>query len=150
MNGTLKKDEKNELLFFNEALEYFSEEEIGLNDDTQEKVSKSDALILREQMLEELMCLKELLLQHPDTNVENLSSENKALFKRFINYYSTCPVCNGYNHYFNLRNIFLSENQSILKDLIHLMIEGQDHHKKIKYKIGIPCCNCYDKYLKRD
>ncbi len=134
-----------DLIFFNDAVEYFAKfnrnslsKPIKDNhfDDTYQNQNH-----LRDLMLAELNSLKQILVQNPDKKLENLSKETKELFKRFLKMYSICPICGGFNHYYILKNLFLSEEKS---DTINRLIQLMDvKSKKTKFNIGIPCCNCF-------
>ena len=145
---TIEKEEEKQLIFFNEALEYFNDNMIisQENNETYNRISN----ILREEMLTELENLKELLLNCPDIKFEALTEEQKELFEEFIKNYSKCPVCQGFNHYYNLRNLFFSENKEFLLELLRLKQGKSNKFRKLDINFGIPCCNCFKKYFQQE
>ena len=143
----LKKEVDKQLIFFNEALEYFNE---NMLIPSESDVLNQSSNVLREQMLNELENLKELLLSCPDIKFESLTEDEKQNFKEFIRNYSICPVCEGYNHFYNLKNLFFSENQELLSDLLKLMKIKNTNFKNLNISFGIPCCNCFKRYLQKE
>ncbi len=147
----IKNKEQSQLLFFNEALEYFNENNIIMNQDLeQQDISNTLSNILREEMLAQMNNLKELLLKHPDIKIEELSDEEKQLFHEFIKNYSICPICKSFNHYYNLRDFFFGKNQDLLTDLLKLMKLKKKKFKKLDVNFGIPCCNCFKQYFQNE
>jgi hypothetical protein len=106
---------------------------------------------LREEMLEELERLRDIMLGgdiYDDPRFENLSDKEKDIFKKFINYFSTCPVCGKENHKIYLKNFYFSEEleeMRLKKTLIHL-IRHEKEFSQLNFhnlKLGIPCCDCF-------
>jgi len=143
----LKKEEDKQLIFFNEALEYF-DDNLSKPQDRPEKLYRNSN-ILREEMLEELENLKELLLHWPDIKFDKLSDEQKKIFQDFIRNFSICPVCGGFNHYYNLKNVFFSEDKQLLLDLLRLIKRKDQKFRKLNINFGIPCCTCFKKYFQQ-
>lgn len=142
------KKEPNKLLFFNEALEYLDDfDDIEPNDYRQNTLKRSN--VLRDEMLEELNNIKELIINNPDLKLESLNKEEKALFFDFMEYYSTCPICRKTNHYSNLKKFYFNDKIKTIKDLL-IRIMNFDNSKQTDFNLsfGIPCCNCYKNYFK--
>ncbi|MFX1496121.1 MAG: hypothetical protein ACFFBH_01205 [Promethearchaeota archaeon] len=143
----IKKKNSNNLIFFNEALEY-------LEDSDQIEAQKCKILslkrsnILRDEMLEELNHLKEVIINNPDLKLESLNEQEKAVFFDFIEYYSICPICRKTNHYSNLKRIYFNDTlESIKKILIRIMNFDDSKRSIFNLSFGIPCCKCYKKYF---
>ncbi|MFX0175622.1 MAG: hypothetical protein ACFE85_05245 [Candidatus Hodarchaeota archaeon] len=139
---------KNSHKIFGEAIEYFdrfNDESLKNNlDDFELQITNSN--ILRDQMLHELNHLKEIILNNPDRKFEQLSSKEKKKFQKFIRLYSSCPICGNFNHYTNLRSIFLDDqNQDIIENLNRFIKIRNKKLKYVKISFGIPCCTCYKK-----
>jgi hypothetical protein len=139
------KDSHN---LFGEAIEYFDRfNDIGFKTKSDDLATQIDnPNVLRDQMLHELDHLKEIILNNPDKKFAQLSNKEKKKFQKFIKIYSTCPVCGNFNHYSNLRNIFLEDqNQEIIEYLMKSIKFKNSKIKNIKISFGIPCCVCYKK-----
>ncbi len=144
-DNSANRKKSNDLIFFNEAVDYFAKYDrkdlSKLNESKTYDEIIEDQNQLRDLMLTELNALKQIIIQNHDKKLENLSKETKELFKRFLKMYSICPICGGFNHYYILKNLFLSEEKS---DTINRLIQLMDvKSKKTKFNIGIPCCNCF-------
>jgi phosphatidylethanolamine-binding protein (PEBP) family uncharacterized protein len=144
-----KRKECPELIFFNHALEYFDYH----NNEQPESFSKLDyhqmnyAALLKNEMLLELNNLKEIIVNTPDNNLDGLNESERELFFKFIKYFAFCPVCGTRNHYYLLKQFYFDkEKENLKQSLIHLMTLK---NKKQKFKYGIPCCNCFKKYLEK-
>ncbi len=140
-----EKREKNTLLFFNEAIEYFDKftDQINLvNEPVRE--NRFNANFLRNSMLTELNHLKDIIESHPDSKIEALSDEDKKKFYKFISYYKKCPICGNPNHYFNLKQLFFDESKKhLLRELIRLMNIKNKKFRKYNINLGVPCCECF-------
>ncbi|MHA2035695.1 MAG: hypothetical protein ACW98X_04635 [Promethearchaeota archaeon] len=140
-----EKKEKNTLLFFNEAIEYFdkfSDQNYEINEPIRD--SRFNANFLRNSMLTELNHLKDLIENHPDSKIEALSDEDKEKFHKFISYYKNCPICGNPNHYFNLKQLFFNESKKILlRELIRLMNIKNKRFRTYNLNLGVPCCECF-------
>ncbi|TXT64589.1 MAG: hypothetical protein BAJALOKI3v1_190030 [Promethearchaeota archaeon] len=157
-----RNEDTGKLLFFNEAVEYMKKyeyidqtriqyEKEGSSSD--ENVDFPSENCLRNEMLEELNRLKELILNNPDRKLNKLSKDERTLFNRFIGFYKFCPVCGNYNHYHNLKTIYFNEELSEFKIfLIDYMTEKIDNRKLSKFNIniGVLCCNCYKTLYEQD
>ena len=143
----LKKEEDKQLIFFNEALEYFNENIHIPQEFEEENRLNHSSNILREEMLSELSNLKELLLTFSDIKYESLTEEEKQNFQEFIRNYSHCPICNSFNHYHNLITFFFGEDQKLLSDLLDLMRIRNRKLKNLNIEFGIPCCDCFKQYF---
>jgi len=144
-NNNKTENNKDSHKIFGEAIEYFDRfNDISFkinSDDLESHIVNSN--VLREQMLHELDHLKEIILNNPDKKFAQLSNKEKKKFQKFIKIYSSCPICGNFNHYSNLRNIFLEDqNQEIIE---YLMKFKNLKIKNVKVNFGIPCCVCYKK-----
>lgn len=148
-----QKKTNNSLIFFNEALEYL-EHAINLepnntiiqNDDTTNNLMLN-ANLLRDEMLDELNNLRQLISSNPDLKLEALDEKDKRLFFKFITYYSTCPICGNTNHYSNLKKFYFNEEMNYFKEILtnNMKLKNEKHNLKISF--GIPCCLCFKKYF---
>ena len=140
-----KKNKKESLLFFNEAIEYFDKfnsQDMLLN--RSENEDNCNANFLRNSMLNELNNLKNIIENNPDLKIEALSEAERDIFYKFMKFYRICPICGNHNHYFNLKQLFFNENKKILlKDLIEFMDVKNKKFRNYNLNFGIPCCNCY-------
>ena len=143
------KDSKNrknkDLLFFNEAAEYFDH----FNDNNFldcQNLDISEENQLRDEMLSELNHLKDLIINNPDLKFNALSEEEKSSFYDFIRQYSICPICGSFNHYYNLKKFYFDENCiSIRNNLIEFMNLSKEKIRNYNLNFGIPCCSCFKK-----
>jgi hypothetical protein len=149
MLDRLKKNKNpKELLFFNEAVEYFNrfdKKDFIFNQDPVQLNPNQ----LRDQMLNELNNLREIIANHPDLKLKNLNEKQKEEYAKFIKYYSVCPLCGDLNHYRSLKKFYFDEDkQDIKKQLIKVM--NSKIKRKIKnfnFELGIPCCKCFKLYF---
>ena len=153
--NNIKKLKNKDLIFFNEAIEYFDKfknQENPFNQATNPiDTINCNGIHLRDQMLVELNNLKDLILDNPDSKFKSLSENEKDFFYDFINYYSVCPICMNLNHYYNLKKLFFSDNKKILKEeLIRFMKLRSKKLQKFNISIGIPCCNCFKRYFEEE
>ena len=145
----LKKRKSNELILFNDAVEYFDKfdkfdaQETLLNQEASQFNADSPNQ-LRDQMLNELNSLRDLIANNPDLKFKALSEQEKNFFYDFINFYSLCPICGTFNHYYHLKKFYFNENNSSIKDkLIGLMNLKSNKLLKFNVNFGIPCCTCF-------
>ena len=105
--------------------------------------------------LEKLAFLRELEIDEvpiPDEIAESLGALNQlstAESRRFIHFFSTCPVCGKENHDMSLAEFFFSMDpakQAIKRQLLSLM-KRREHSRDNDGKrvVGIPCCECFEK-----
>ncbi len=147
-NNFEKKKSKN-LLFFNEAVEYFSrfyKSDLNFNQNS----SDLNPNQLRDEMLDELNNLREIIAKHPDTIFEKLSEIEKKKCRRFFKFYSVCPICGDLNHYFNLKKFYFDEESTQIRDKLIRFMDIEIDNKKLKnfnLDIGIPCCKCFKTYF---
>lgn len=78
-----------------------------------------------------------------------LERESK-LYRKFLEFYSRCPICCSQIHKSTLDEIYFSGNllmENLKENLISLMkySEKSDKISIRKLKTGIPCCSCYRK-----
>lgn len=141
----IKKLRKNNLILFNDALEYLDDfDYFKTNKSTKSPLSHSN--LLRDEMLEELNHLKERIINNPDLKLESLNKEEKKLFYNFIEYYSICPICKKTNHYSNLKEFYFNEKMDKIREiLIRIMNFNDSKLNNLDLNFGIPCCNCYKK-----
>ncbi|MFX0069949.1 MAG: hypothetical protein ACFFAO_02565 [Candidatus Hermodarchaeota archaeon] len=145
-----KPKKPEELLFFNEAFEYFNrfdKRDLVFHQDPEELTPNQ----LRDQMLDELNNLREIIANHPDQKLEKLSNKEKSHYSKFIKYYSVCPICGELNHYHNLKKFFFDEeNENIKNKLVNFMdfqIKSNRKLNNFNIDIGIPCCKCFKKHF---
>ena len=151
MNKLREDNKKNcpELIFFNQALEYFEypDNKQSIHLSKLEYRQMNYATLLKNDMLLELNNLREIIANTPDNNLDGLDESEKELFFKFIKYFAFCPVCGARNHYYQLKQFYFDKEKEVLKNsLIHLMTLK---NKKRKFEYGIPCCNCFKKYLEK-
>ena len=148
-----KKSKNKNLLFFNEAIEYFDKftsQDILSNETVSENNYNTN--FLRDAMLNELDNLKTIIESNPDFKLEALSEGEKQKFRKFIKFYSLCPLCGGFNHYFNLKQLFFDKNKkNLIETLIKFMNVKNKKFKsyKFKFNFGILCCDCYQKMMQK-
>ena len=144
-----KKRKYKRLKFFNEAAEYldkFNSQDILLNERFIE--NRSNTNYLRDEMLNELNNLRNIIANNPDLKIESLSKAEKEIFFEFIKFYRICPICGNQNHYFNLKQLFFDEDkQTLRQELIRLMNYKNKKLKKYNLNLGVPCCDCYKKMI---
>ena len=144
-----QKSKNKNLLFFNEAIEYFDKfttQDILSNENLSNNGNNSN--FLRDEMLNELDNLKSLIERNPDLKLESLSEVEKQEFQKFIKFYSICPLCGGFNHYFNLKQLFFDQRKkSLIKELIKFMNVKNKKLQRYNVNFGIPCCDCYQKIV---
>ncbi|MFX1325067.1 MAG: hypothetical protein ACFE8N_08920 [Promethearchaeota archaeon] len=86
---------------------------------------------------------------NPDFN--NLFIQRESdLYRRFVKFYSNCPICRSQIHKSTLDEIYFSGNKQMenLKENLMRLMENSEKSDKIsikKLKTGIPCCSCYKK-----
>ena len=108
---------------------------------------------LRDAMLIELERLRRIMngdVIEDDKNFIALSEEEKAIFRQFLEYFSTCPICKKSNHKSYLKTFYFSDNldKKILKKRLLKLIEESKEYDDVYYNkisFGIPCCNCFKK-----
>ncbi|TFF63704.1 MAG: hypothetical protein EU521_00630 [Promethearchaeota archaeon] len=150
-----KNRSKSEFGFFNTAIEYLEDRftpaectSDSLNELSHECDDLDHKNQLRNEMLAELENLKELLISHSNLDVKSLPEDERKNFRRFINFYSRCPLCGNYNHYFNLKRLYFSEEHHILKEKLTKFINLGIENKKVSdIHVGVPCCMCYKRFF---
>ena len=129
--------------YFKEALEYYNKFDI-LDFNFDQEINHLNPNQLRDEMINELNNLREIISNHPDLKYQNLPEDQKQCFNEFIKTYSTCPLCGEYLHFFNLKKVFFDEDKQVIRDnLIKIMNSENKKLKKFSLSIGIPCCKCY-------
>jgi len=151
----LKKRKNENLIFFNNAIEYFDKfntQEILINQGTNQLDDLDDnPNQLRDQMLNELDNLKDLIANNPDLKFKELSEEEKNFFYDFINFYSVCPICGASNHYYHLKKFYFNESNGSIKDkLIRLMNLKRRKLLNFKVNFGILCCSCFKRNFEKE
>ena len=146
-----KKKKKKPLRFFNEAVEYidkFDTIDMFIEDNTVPlELIDYSSNFLRDEMLNELNNLRNIIKNNPDLKLEALSKAEKQIFQNFIKFYSKCPICGNLNHFFNLKRVFFDDDKKLLiKELIRLMILQRSGTSTKDFQLGIPCCNCYKNF----
>lgn len=146
------KNKGKPLKFFNEAVEYidkFDTQEI-MNEENRVPLETRDfnSNFLRDEMINELNNLKDLIRNNPDLKIEKLTKEERETFYQFINWARICPLCGNSNHFFNLKRLFFDEDKKFLvKELLKLMTLNNKKLKNFNILLGVPCCNCYKTFL---
>ncbi|MFW9880280.1 MAG: hypothetical protein ACFFG0_44975 [Candidatus Thorarchaeota archaeon] len=142
-----KKKKKKPLRFFNEAVEYIDKFDITENTMFL-GTTNHNSTFLRDEMINELNNLRNLIKNNPDLKIKALSEKEKEIFYNFIRFYRFCPICGNQNHFFNLKQIFFDEDKKlVITELIRLMTLNSRKLKKINLQFGVPCCNCYKHFL---
>lgn len=145
--NNLKKRRNKKLIFFNDAVEYFDKfdtQEVFIDRRGNRAANLTNPNQLRDQMLNELNNLKDLIANNPDLKFKALSEQQKNFFYDFINFYSTCPLCGALNHYGYLKRFYFDESSTSIKHkLIRLMKLKNKLLKNFNVNFGIPCCNCF-------
>lgn len=141
----IKNQKKTNLIFFNEALEYLDDfDYFKTSQSTKSPLRRSNHL--RDEMLEELNHIKEIIVNNPDSKLESLNKEEKKLFFNFIEYYTICPICKKTNHYSNLKKFYFNEKLDNIREiLVRIMNYNDSKLSNLNLNFGIPCCNCYKK-----
>jgi len=90
----------------------------------------------------------------PDYPLENFSIIPRELededFKKFLENFSTCPICKSQLHYETIKGIYFSNDinsiqmRNKLLNLMDELYESENKHFQNIF-IGIPCCRCYKK-----
>jgi len=147
-----EKQKNKPLPLFYKAIEYFDKsdsEEIQISEKLNNLVNRRvNTTLLRDEMLNELNNLRNLIDNNPDLKLKTLSKKEKEYFSHFIKFYQICPICYQYNHYHNLKKLYFDEDKRELKEnLIRFMNLRSKKLNKINLSFGIPCCNCYKKLM---
>ncbi len=76
-------------------------------------------------------------------------------FKKFLQYFSICPICKKKNHYDALKKFYYSRDPSLmkLKEILLDLIEESENFNDFYYNeinIGIPCCKCFELYFDKE
>ncbi|TXT58425.1 MAG: hypothetical protein BAJALOKI1v1_1660003 [Promethearchaeota archaeon] len=118
--------------------------------------SHSNEFTISEQQNNSLLHLRDIMRGEIDfqgiSKVELTPKEKKELIE-FLEYFKYCPVCHVKNHKTYLKRFYLSKEKAKVrfkKRLLELMRESR-YFKKRYYntiKLGIPCCECFEKYCK--
>jgi len=146
-----EKKKKKPLRFFNEAVEYidkFDTIDMLIEDNTVPLELKDySSNFLRNEMLDELNNLRNIIKNNPDLKLKALTKAEKQTFQNFIKFYSKCPICGNLNHFFNLKRVYFDDDKKFLiKELIRLMTLNNRKIQKYKLQLGVPCCNCYKNF----
>ncbi len=149
MNG---KKENRPLRFFNEAVEYidkFDTQEIFVRENRVSLENRdSNSNFLRDEMINELNNLRDLIRNNPDLKIEKLTKPEKQIFWNFLKFYSKCPICGNLNHFFNLKRAYFDEDKKFLvKELLRLMTLNSRKLNNYNLHLGVPCCNCYKQFF---
>jgi len=80
------------------------------------------------------------------------SEEEVRRAKDFIKYFSVCPACKKKNHEYSLISFYSSEEkwkQELKERLLSLIQKSKEYKTLLQNNIfiGIPCCECFDKYF---
>ena len=147
-----EKKKKKPLRFFNEAVEYidkFDTQDLVIDENAIPLITRDhNSTFLRDEMINELNNLRELIRNNPDLKIKALSKKERDIFYDFIKFYRICPICRNQNHFFNLKKIFFDEEKKfVIGELIRLMTINRGKLKKINLQFGVPCCNCYKQFF---
>ncbi|MFX0039707.1 MAG: hypothetical protein ACFFCY_16450 [Promethearchaeota archaeon] len=147
-----EKRKKVPLRFFNEAVEYidkFDNQDLIIQDNINSITPiTNNSTFLRDEMLNELNNLREIIRNNPDLKIKALSEKERELFYKFVKFYKDCPICGNQNHFFNLKQLFFDEEKKVvIEKLIRLMTLNSRRLKKINLQFGVPCCTCYKQFL---
>ncbi|MFX1398836.1 MAG: hypothetical protein ACFFAS_17535 [Promethearchaeota archaeon] len=135
---------------FAKALEYMeSPNEIIFQDENEVKPDSDKGNQLKNLMLRELNSLSEIIIKHPDFLINQMSNDEKTTLKRFLDSFSTCPICQQKNHSYNLKKAFIKEDNNFLNILSRLKKFDRSVNYRIKLKFGIPCCTCYKRIFEQ-
>jgi hypothetical protein len=135
-------------------------EETGRSDDNtrettdfcQENVELGAPTSLREEMLEELERLRRIMNggenELDEQFLNHLTAKEKEILDNFVDFFSTCPICNQENHTFYLKRFYFSTNAELMRlkeCLLELMKDSIEYDGNYynKIVIGIPCCDCF-------
>ncbi|MHA1689648.1 MAG: hypothetical protein ACTSUN_09985 [Promethearchaeota archaeon] len=138
---------------FKNAVDYFETILEPKSDATNSPLDKSrkdliNANNLYEEMLQEINNLRDILLNYSIKEQDSMSQKEKELFHKFMTFYATCPICNKKNHQNYLKRFYFSDDPNLMKiknALIKLMMAKTQNSW---IHVGIPCCECHDKYFK--
>lgn len=108
---------------------------------------------LREEMLEELERLRRIMAgeaENDENFYRNLTAEEIVILDQFVDFFSTCPVCNQKNHRSYLQRFYFDtdvEKRRLKERLLELMEDARkfDENYYNKIVLGIPCCDCFKK-----
>ncbi len=146
-----EKQKNKRLPLFYKAIEYFDKsdtQEILISEKLNSLENRRiNTTLLRDEMLNELNNLRNLIDNNPDLKLKALSKEEKEFFSSFIKFYQICPICYQYNHYRNLKKLYFDEDTFFKEKLIKFMNLRSKKLNKINLSFGIPCCNCYKKLM---
>jgi len=113
-----------------------------------------------EETQNNLALLQEIIegsFNSPKVNQRRQGLEEEEELGLFLKYFRYCPVCHQENHKRYLQRFFISKEpikQRLKESLLELIQKSEeDWNDRIYYKkitLGIPCCNCFDKFFKKD
>ncbi|TFF96165.1 MAG: GTP-binding protein [Promethearchaeota archaeon] len=107
---------------------------------------------------ENLLLLKDIAessFTTPKFLKRNPSPEEKKVLEKFLELFKYCPVCHQANHEKYLKDFFFSNDpvkrriKAYVLDLIEMSEDKWE--RRMFYNnitIGIPCCNCFNKFFK--
>ncbi len=149
--NSFKERKTKDLLFFNEAVEYFNkfDKRDFVFDQDLDHLSPNQ---LRDQMLNELDNLRDIIANHPDLKLKNLSEEERKDYSEFMKFYSTCPICFEHLHWSNLKKFFFDENNDKIKEKLFkfMNLKKNKKIKRLKLDFGIPCCKCFKQFFENE
>ncbi|MHA1689952.1 MAG: hypothetical protein ACTSUN_11570 [Promethearchaeota archaeon] len=106
---------------------------------------------VREPILKTL--IKSLRVVPPNSKLSIITPQQDVAFQKFINLFSFCPICGKENHFDYLKNFYFNEDSESVK-IKNSLLKAVKNKEKIKYyhdlTIGIPCCNCFNKIIKKN
>lgn len=82
-------------------------------------------------------------------NIQGKFSELNQL-QKFIVKYGICPVCGANNHRNYLISFYNDDNKRVIREYLVNNMYLSEKLGKFKINIGIPCCNCFEKFFDED
>ena len=137
-------------------IELLANNNYTLNDQNLICTSQSTDFTVETERNNSLLRLRDIMRGEVDFqgfNKIKLTLEEKRELVQFLEYFKYCPVCHVKNHKSYLKRFYLSKEKAKIKfkkRILELMRESR-YFKKRYYnpiKLGIPCCECFEKYCK--
>ena len=107
-----------------------------------------------------LLLLREIVegnYSYPREEPEDPLQEEGENLDFILEYFKYCPVCRQENHKKYLQRFFLSKDpqkQNLKESVLHLIEQSEekwdDRMYYNKVTIGIPCCDCFRKFFKKN
>ncbi len=128
-----------------------------MSQEINQEPSSRSLISLRDAMLAELDRLRGIMRGEDIENSEdylNLSDEEKEIIKKFLEYFSICPICKEKNHEYYLQKFYFDSapDKILLKERLLKLIEESKNFEDIYYnkiRVGIPCCKCFSQFFEK-